>query len=500
MSDAVRRRLPRRGGPLRRRPPAPASAARTARPRATTRAAHSETSAPPPPPARPAGDSPRAARSSSSGRPSRSTGAPPSTAPCSPAARSASSRDVAVVSGSIAVAGAVRRRGLLLDGRRPGDARRRRSRSAARHRRPPPPAAARRSTRSRSHLFARPGPRRRRAGAAVATWSSAASPPLLARQADCVQFATPRWRPNSPTLNPRRAVFPSQLWDAPPPLPLRRLDRVVIGWGGSRAHRDDLRASSPRSPGSWSATPRSGSRSWAIRRCGRVLDRSRADRVSSPPGGRSAATTVPRAHRHRHRAAVADAVQPLPRRHAVPRVRGARRAGRLRGFEPYRDVVRPGRPATCSATSPSSRPCWNARWPRARCAPPSRRGRRATSPASGSSGARRAPARFYLASPRSGIRLAAPGPRRRSRRRARRRTPRAPTLPRLALPGARRRARSRSCWSRDWAQTGAATDGGAPLLLAAGRLAPQSHLPALLLGDRRDPGGRDRGARPARRR
>ena len=69
--------------------------------------------------------------------------------------------------------------------------------------------------------------------------------PMLARQADCVQFSTPALEAQFGGLNPRRAVFPSQLWDAPPPLPARRLDRVVIGWSGSAAHRDDLRAVIP---------------------------------------------------------------------------------------------------------------------------------------------------------------------------------------------------------------------------------------------------------------
>ncbi len=69
--------------------------------------------------------------------------------------------------------------------------------------------------------------------------------PLLARQADCVQFATRTLEAQFAALNPHRAIFPSQLWDAPPPLPLRRLDRVVIGWGGARAHSDDLRSVIP---------------------------------------------------------------------------------------------------------------------------------------------------------------------------------------------------------------------------------------------------------------
>src|SRR5204863_8005940 len=59
--------------------------------------------------------------------------------------------------------------------------------------------------------------------------------PLLARQADCVQLATPALEGHCAVLNPRRAVFPDQLWDAPPPTPARRTDQVVIGWRGSGA-------------------------------------------------------------------------------------------------------------------------------------------------------------------------------------------------------------------------------------------------------------------------
>jgi tetratricopeptide (TPR) repeat protein len=69
--------------------------------------------------------------------------------------------------------------------------------------------------------------------------------PLLARQADCLQVSTQVLDAHCAALNPRRAVFPNQLWDAPPPRPARRPDRIVIGWGGSRAHREDLRTVIP---------------------------------------------------------------------------------------------------------------------------------------------------------------------------------------------------------------------------------------------------------------
>ncbi|HVZ74198.1 MAG TPA: hypothetical protein VHJ20_17585, partial [Polyangia bacterium] len=66
----------------------------------------------------------------------------------------------------------------------------------------------------------------------------------LARHADALQLATPTLDARFGTLNPRRAVFPSQRWDAPEaPTPgPRREGRVVVGWGGTSAHADDLRA------------------------------------------------------------------------------------------------------------------------------------------------------------------------------------------------------------------------------------------------------------------
>jgi tetratricopeptide (TPR) repeat protein len=69
--------------------------------------------------------------------------------------------------------------------------------------------------------------------------------PLLARQADCLQFSTPALEATFAALNPRRAVFPSQLWEVPAPKPLRHRERIVIGWSGSAAHREDLRTVLP---------------------------------------------------------------------------------------------------------------------------------------------------------------------------------------------------------------------------------------------------------------
>jgi tetratricopeptide (TPR) repeat protein len=96
-----------------------------------------------------------------------------------------------------------------------------------------------------SHLFAAPPGGASADGHKPADLVLRSLAPMLARQADGIQFSTPALEAEFAALGQRRAVFPSQLWDAPPPLPLRRLDRVVIGWGGTRAHREDLRAALP---------------------------------------------------------------------------------------------------------------------------------------------------------------------------------------------------------------------------------------------------------------
>lgn len=72
-------------------------------------------------------------------------------------------------------------------------------------------------------------------------------PPHLARHADCVQLATPALGARFGFLNARRAVFPSQLWQAPAPAVARAHapGRVVIGWGGGLGHVEDLRAVAP---------------------------------------------------------------------------------------------------------------------------------------------------------------------------------------------------------------------------------------------------------------
>jgi tetratricopeptide (TPR) repeat protein len=96
-----------------------------------------------------------------------------------------------------------------------------------------------------THLFS--PPRQARTATRARDLTLRGMPPLLARHADGLQLATPALAARFGGLNARRAVFPSQLWDAPaPPAPrAHAADRVVIGWGGSLAHEDDLRAVAP---------------------------------------------------------------------------------------------------------------------------------------------------------------------------------------------------------------------------------------------------------------
>jgi tetratricopeptide (TPR) repeat protein len=96
-----------------------------------------------------------------------------------------------------------------------------------------------------THLFAQP--RGARTAARARDLLTRGMPLHLARHADCVQLSTTALGARFGFLNARRAVFPSQLWDAPtaPPPRAHAPGRVVIGWGGGIAHEADLRAITP---------------------------------------------------------------------------------------------------------------------------------------------------------------------------------------------------------------------------------------------------------------
>lgn len=66
---------------------------------------------------------------------------------------------------------------------------------------------------------------------------------LLAR-ADAVQFTTPELARRFTPFNDTAATFPNQI-EYVPPLPERPHSPLVVGWGGSLAHIDDMRAVAP---------------------------------------------------------------------------------------------------------------------------------------------------------------------------------------------------------------------------------------------------------------
>jgi glycosyltransferase involved in cell wall biosynthesis len=94
-----------------------------------------------------------------------------------------------------------------------------------------------------SHIFARPASEG--AGSGSEDLAARSLPPQLARQADCLQLATAALDAQFAGLNPRRAIFPSQLWDTPVVPAPRPADRVVIGWAGTGAERADLELALP---------------------------------------------------------------------------------------------------------------------------------------------------------------------------------------------------------------------------------------------------------------
>src|SRR6185437_3339149 len=97
-----------------------------------------------------------------------------------------------------------------------------------------------------SHLFAHPPAAVEGAPAVDADLVARSLPPQLARQADGLQLATRALEAEFAGLNPRRAVFESQLWEpAATTAAARAPDRLVIGWAGTRSERGDLALALP---------------------------------------------------------------------------------------------------------------------------------------------------------------------------------------------------------------------------------------------------------------
>ncbi len=190
-------------------------------------------------------------------------------------------------------------------------------------------------------------------------------------------------------LNPRRAMFPSQLWD--PPVAARHARRRARG---DRLGRDARRA---RRPGAGASRPRRRARAPPR---GARRDHGRSGAAAprwrrSPPAARSSfipagsferAQRFCRRDRHRDRAARPTPLQPLPRRRPVPRVRRARRAGDLRR---PRALPRRGPPRTDRLSVPRRRRARDGPRTRARRGGAARGdpgARRALPPPSGSNG------------------------------------------------------------------------------------------------------------------
>jgi tetratricopeptide (TPR) repeat protein len=167
--------------------------------------------------------------------------------------------------------------------------------------------------------------------------------PLLARQADCLQVTTPALDAHCAALNPRRAVFPNQLWDAPPPAPVRRPDRVVVGWAGSRAHLEDLRAVIPALAGVLERHPEVEVAVMTDAAVRPVLDLLPAGRVTYTPWG-----SLARYYEFLQGIDIGLApLAPTPYNRCVGDTRFVEYAAHgvlavCADLEPYREVVRPG--------------------------------------------------------------------------------------------------------------------------------------------------------------
>ena len=381
---AVRRRLPRRGGALRRGAAAGPRGHRRRRDRGRRpESADRERPAPTPAPtARPTGAA--AHRPDRAARAARFAGRRVyrTIQPCRALGELA---DVTVVSGSIlSPALFARRRSRARGGGRtprPASCWRLTSWSSvtsptptpARHRGPPSQRPAHRLRDRQPHLRARRGSE----GAADRGEDLAARslPPQLARQADCLQLATAALDAQFAGLNPRRAIFPSQLWDAPVVRSSARRRSRGHRVGAARgAERADLRAGAPRAGGRARAPSRGARRrSWATRAAGRAGGAARRRGCRSSPPDRSSARSgfstrstsgSRRSARPPTTAAAMTCASSSTRRTACwPSAPIS---------SPYREVVRPGRPGSCFGTPPSSRPCSNERSPKRSCARPSR--------------------------------------------------------------------------------------------------------------------------------
>jgi tetratricopeptide (TPR) repeat protein len=189
-----------------------------------------------------------------------------------------------------------------------------------------------------NHLFARPPVD----GVQTAEDLVARSlPPQLARQADGLQLGTAALETEFAGLNPRRATFPSQLWELP--AAARDADGLVIGWAGTQAERGDLALALPALAGVLDRHPEV--------RVAIMGDPELQSALASLPPARTAfipAGSFERAQRFLDEIDIGIApLQPTPFNRCRDDVRFLEYAAHgvlaiCADLEPYRDVVRPG--------------------------------------------------------------------------------------------------------------------------------------------------------------
>jgi len=169
--------------------------------------------------------------------------------------------------------------------------------------------------------------------------------PQLARLADGVQVAGPGLEGQLGPLNPRRACFPSQLWEmseAPVPRAPRAKGELVIGWMGGVADGEDLATALPALAGVLDRHPEA--------RLALLTDPALADLAAALPAGRvdlRPAGTLADAQRFLDQIDIGLIPLNATQDRLLSDVRALEYAARgilivCADVDPFRDLVRPG--------------------------------------------------------------------------------------------------------------------------------------------------------------
>ena len=94
---------------------------------------------------------------------------------------------------------------------------------------------------NRHHLYPPPGI----AGPPAHDLVGRSLSPQLARHSDCLQLPTAELDRRFRLVSQRRAVFPSNRWSPPQPVPAGARNVLRVGWGGAVGHAEDLRWIAP---------------------------------------------------------------------------------------------------------------------------------------------------------------------------------------------------------------------------------------------------------------